>query len=123
MLRSNLCLYVCSVTTGLVLNKIAKFETGYLETHIHSVHCRVFMLDSPKLISRKLLPKISFHLSHQRKTRKSWTYNDVAATTTTTKQYEHIHNNQFYPIILALPHPITVLLWMLLMPHTTPLVV
>ena len=29
----------------------------YIETHIHSVHHWVFMLDSPKLISRKLLPK------------------------------------------------------------------
>ena len=34
------------------------YETGYIETCIHSVHCRVFMPDLPKLILRKLLPKI-----------------------------------------------------------------
>ena len=39
--------------------------------------------------------------------------NDVTTTNTTIKQYKQNHNNQFDPIILALPHTITVLLWML----------
>ena len=87
----------------------ALFETGYLETCIHSVCHRVFTPDSPKLISRKSLPKI---FSGQKNHGRTFC-NDVTTTTTTIKQYKHNHNNQFDPIILALPHPITVLLWML----------
>ena len=63
------------------------YETGYIETRIHSVRRRVFTPDSPKLISRKSLPKIFFHVSHQRKNKKSWmTFcNDETTTTTTIK--------------------------------------
>ena len=71
------------------------------------------MPGSPKLISRKSLPRIFFHFSHQRKTKNhGCTFcNDVTTITTTIKHYEHNHNIQFDPIILALPHPIIVLLW------------
>ena len=55
--------------------------------------------------------------SHEFKTRrifelwiKSCYCNDVTTTMTTIKQYKHNHNNQFDPIVLALPHPITGLL-------------
>ena len=70
------------------------------------------MLGLPKLILRKLFPKIFFHFSHQRKNDHGCTFcNDVTTTTTTIKQYEHNNNDQLDPkIILALPHPITVLL-------------
>ena len=83
-------------------------ETGYIETHL-----QVFMPDLPKLISRKLLRKIFFHFSHQRKQKNhGCTFcNDVTTTTTIIKQYKYNNNDQLDPkIILALPHPITVLL-------------
>ena len=88
------------------------FHPTALETHIHSVRRRVFTPDSPKLI-------IFFHFSNQR-TPTKWAYLLLQYNNNnpqqSKKQYEHNNNNQFAqrllfdPIILALPHPITVLL-------------
>ena len=65
-----------------------------------------------KIDFEKIAAKDFFHFSHQRKTKNhGCTFcNYVTTTTTTIKQDEHNYNNQFDPIILAQPHPITVLL-------------
>ena len=83
-------------------------ETGDLEFHIHSVHHRVFTPDLPKFISFQRFSSTS-PTKEQQKNYGHTCCNDVTATTTTINQYEHNNNNQFDPIILGLPHPITVL--------------
>ena len=70
-------------------------------------HARLTKIDFKKITSKDILPLLP---PKKNKNHGHTFCNDVTTTTTTIKQYEKNHNNQFDPIILALPHPITVLL-------------